>query len=272
MTSRLVVKPSPYGSGYVYSLDGKRAPGVTTILGVLAKEGLKWAASREAALWCANHRDDFEAMGADEWVDKARRAFDVEWSASAVRGTQVHAIAERLVWGEPVPDEGPDGLPWPDDVRRMGEQAARFMDAWDVDPILVERPVFHADHRWAGRPDLVADLKDRCRWLLDIKSGTGVFPETALQVGAYGQATHVQVPGPDGELRDDPFPKVDRYGVVHVRPDTWALHPLKVNRDTYATFRHLQRAYPWTQVAARDWKTNTIVGAALPTPTGTDAA
>jgi len=261
MTSRLVV--TPYGSGSVYSLDGKRVPGVTTVLGVLAKDGLKYAAANETAAWALTHRDDIEAMGDTAWLKTASRVFQEVWNASATRGSQVHAIAERLVWGEPVPDEDPDGLPWPDDVRRMGEQVARFMDTWDVDPILVERPVFHEGHGWAGRPDLVADLKDRARWLIDYKSGTGVYPETALQVGAYGQATHVQVPGPDGELRDDPFPKVDRYGVLHVRPDTWTLHPLKVDRSTYATFRHLQQAYPWTRV-----KADTIVGAALPTPKG----
>lgn len=263
MTSRLVV--TPYGSGSVYSLDGKRVPGVTTVLGVLAKDGLKYAAANETAAWCLTHAGDIEAMGAQAWTKTASRVFQEAWNASAVRGTQVHAIAERLVWGEPVPDEDPDGLPWPDDVRRMGEQVARFMDAWDVDPILVERPVFHEGPRlpFAGRPDLVADLRDRARWCIDYKTGAGVYPETALQVGAYGQATHVQVAGADGELRDDPFPKVDRYGVLHVRPDAWTLHPLKVNTDTWTTFRHLQAAYPWTKQ-----KPDTVVGAALPIPKG----
>jgi len=265
VTSRLVVQP--YGSGSVYSLDGKRVPGVTTVLGVLAKDGLKYAAANETAAWALTHRDDIEAMGDQVWLKTASRAFQEVWDQSAKAGTQVHTIAERLVWGEPVPDEDADGLPWPDDIRRMGEQAARFMDTWDVDPILVERPVFHDTHLWAGRPDLVADLRDGYRWCLDWKTGKAIYPETALQVGAYGQATHVQVVGADGELRDDPFPKVDRYGVLHIRPDSWALHPLKVNRDTYATFRNLQRALPWTRL-----KADTIVGAALPAPTGTDAA
>lgn len=255
--SRLVV-----GSGrfHTYSLDGERVPSVTGVIGkALGKPGLvKWSA-REAALWAAAHVDELPILGPESWIREATTASDRTRDRAADDGKAVHLIAERLVFGEPVPDEGPDGLPFPDDVRRMGEQVARFQDTWEVSPILVECPVFHEGDRWAGTLDLVADLRDGSRWLLDYKTGSsGVWPETALQVAAYGNATHCQL----GE-RDLLMSPIDRYGALWVRPDGWQLVPLVADADTYGVFRHCLQVAAW---AAQ--KRDDIVGAPLPVPGG----
>jgi hypothetical protein len=267
MTSRLVAST---GRFHTYSLDGKRVPGVTTITGALDKGGLANAAAREVAVWAAVHADEVATMGPQEWIQVASGAARRVWDISRDQGTALHTIAQRLVWGEPVPDEDEDGLPWPEDVARMGEQVARFMDAWEVDPILVEAPVFHETHRWAGTLDLVADLKDGNRWLIDYKtSASGIWHETALQVCAYGNATHVQIGerGPGRPAVDQLMTPVDRYGALWVRPDMWQLVPLNVKRDTYQVFRALQRVQAW---AAQ--KRELVVGAALPTPQTEGAA
>jgi hypothetical protein len=270
MTSRLVAST---GRFHTYSLDGKRVPGVTTITGAMDKGGLANAAAKEVALWAAIHAGELDTLGADEWAQLASGAHRRKWDVSRDNGTAVHHIAHRLVFGEPVPDEGPDGLPWSDDVRRMGEQAARWMDRWDVEPILVEAPVFYDGRRpYAGTLDLVADLKDGARWLLDWKtSESGIWHETALQVCAYGNATHVQIGarGPNRDETDQLMPKVDRYGALWIRPDHCQLIPLHVTTDTFRVFRALQQVQAW---AAQ--KRDLVVGAALPLPKKTtgDAA
>jgi hypothetical protein len=254
MSSRLVANK---GRWHTYSLDGKRVPGVTTICGAMNKGALPNAAAKEVALWCATHVADYDSTGSEEWLELARNAHRRVWDKSMKDGTRLHLIAERLVYGEPVPDEDPDGLPWADDVRRMGEQVARFMDAWDVAPLLVEQPVFHGEHRWAGTPDLVANLRGGERWLIDYKTGqSGIWPEIALQLAAYGQATHVSL----GD-EDRPFPAVTRYAGLWVRPDFWQLQPVHVNADTYRVFRALQYVQPFTQL-----KREQVIGPALAVP------
>lgn len=255
MGSRLVV-----GSGrfHTYSLDGERVPSVTGVIGkATGKPGLvKWAA-REAAQWAAAHRDEFDVLGEGSWLREAAAASDRTRDLAADAGKQVHYIAERLVFGEPVPDEGPDGKPFPDDVRRMGEQVARFQDAWDVSPVLVECPVFHEDDKWAGTLDLVADMADGSRWLVDYKTGaSGVWAETALQVAAYRNATHCQL----GE-RDLLMSPTERAGALWVRPDSWELVPLNAGPETYEVFRHALHVAAWASLP-RD----ASVGAALPVP------
>jgi hypothetical protein len=253
--SRLVVTG---GKFHRYSLDGQAVPSVTTVAGVLNKPALvRWAA-REAAAWATAHASELVQMGEESWRQMVATASDRVRDASMLAGTQVHTIAEALVWGEPVPDEDADGLPWSDDVRRMGEQLARFMDAHDVDPVLVEAPVFNDEQRYAGRLDLVADLRDGDRWLIDYKTGaSGIWPETALQLAGYANCTHVQV----GD-EDQAFPEVARHGALWVRPDAWELVPLVVTDDTRRVFAACQFILQtWTRQSRED-----VVGAALPVP------
>jgi hypothetical protein len=253
--SRLVVTG---GRFHRYSLDGQHVPSVTTLAGVLDKPGLMYGAAKETAIWAAAHVDDLAARGEDAWRRDAQRAFRDKWDESGRVGTQVHTIAERLVWGDEVPDEDDDGLPWPDDVRRMGEQVAKFMDKWDVDPLLVESPVFHEDLAYAGRLDLVAHLRDGHRWLIDYKTGaSGVYPEVALQLAGYANCTHFQ--------RDDEdvaMPTVQRFGALWVRPDAWELQPITVTEGTWRVFNACRFIYEnWARLKAED-----VVGAALPPP------
>jgi hypothetical protein len=148
-------------------------------------------------------------------------------------------------------------MPYPDDIVRSAEQLARFFDEWEVEPLAHEAFVFNEQHKWAGRLDLIADLLDEQRWLLDYKTGqSGVWPETSLQLSAYGHATHIVIDGVD-----HPMPRIDRAGAVWVRPDSYELVPVTYDDDTYALFGHCMRVSAWISQ-----KRSAIVGAALPAP------
>ena len=253
MSSRLVFDPGRH----TYSLDRKWVPSVSGILGkTSSKEGLKWWAAKLAAQWCLIHLDELDIVGEDRWVDAARREHDVQSKAAMQRGTQLHSVAERLIYGHEVPPVDPDtGEEYPDDVLRMGAQVARFMDRYQVEPVLVEAPVFHEKLRYAGKPDLCADLLGD-RWLIDYKTGTSIWPDVALQTCAYAKATHVQL----GE-RDVPMAQVTRTGCLWVRPDGFQLIPLKFDSHVWQAFQASLRASKfWYQ------KPEDILGAAIPMP------
>lgn len=259
MSSRLV---GPFGRWHEYTLDGERVPGVTTIIGkATAKAGLAPAAAKETAHWCATHAAELGTTLDDvEWIEQAKGAHRRAWDRSRDDGTQVHSIAQRLVYGEPVETSDPDtGEPYRDDVVRMGGQVARFMDAWGVSPdtALVEVGVFHDELRYAGQLDLLATLRDGQRWLIDYKTGaSGVWPETALQLTAYSRATHVRI----GD-RDMLMPPVDRCAALSVRPDDWQLVPVKSDELQWQTFVHMVPIAAWAKLRRED-----VVGGALPKP------
>lgn len=235
--------------GHRYSLDGERVQSVTTITGkALAAPGLVAAAARESAAWAAAHLDDVAVLGVESWTREAATAHRRAWDKARDDGVALHDLAERLLYGEPLPAEGPDGTPYPDDLLRSAEQAARFMDAWHVDPVAHEALVFHELHRWAGRLDLLADLRDGDRWLLDWKTGrTGVWPETSLQLAAYAHATHVQMGSGDVAMTH-----VDHAAAVWVRPDTWELVPVRHDDQVYEVFRHCQAVAEWASLRRED--------------------
>lgn len=257
MSSRLVVTG---GRFHRYSLDGVVIPSVTGILSkAVAKPALVNWAAKSAATWAAAHRHEFDQLGELRWVTEAKGAPNRERDESMLAGTQVHAIAQRLIYGEPVDVVDDDGVPFSDDVVRMGTQVAQFMDRWDVSPddALVELPVFNEDRAYAGTFDLCATLRGGDSWLIDYKTGrTGVWPESALQLTAYSRATHVQVADRDMLMRP-----VQRCAVLWVRPDFWELVPVKSDEAQWRAFCAAQELASWAALRNED-----IVGGALPIP------
>jgi hypothetical protein len=230
-----------------YTLDGRVIPGVTKVIGkATEKPGLAYAAAREAALWAAHHLGALDAMGRDRWVLAARDAHREVWNASAERGHRIHRAALQLVGGQAITPKDPDtGEPWPEDEMRSAYHLARFMDEWHVEPLAAERPVFHERDLWAGTVDLVAQLRGGDTWVLDYKTGSGVYPEHALQLATYRHATHLQAEGVAGGVVDLPMIPTDRCAVVHVRPDGYKLIPTRSDEGLYDVFRHMLPVAEW---------------------------
>lgn len=260
MSSRLVYSDR----GHTYSLDGKRVPGVTTVIrNATPKDALAPAAARETALWAAVNVAALDTLGTDQWVRTASSAYRDAWAAKRDLGTRVHVAAQRMVAGEHVIPADPDtGEAWGDDERRMVEQVARFMDEWKVQPLAVERPVFNDDDRWAGTVDLVARLVDGRRWLIDFKTGgSGIWPEHAVQLAAYRHATHLQVERQPDTLDDWPMPAVDACACVWVRPDGYELRPVRADAALYDVFRSMLPVADWST-----WKRDESIFDPVPAP------
>jgi hypothetical protein len=233
--SRLVV--STYRNGaHRYSLDGEWCPGVTSCTGILEKRGLYYWYGEHAASWVLDNPDQLDTLGREEYVKTARGAADRVKKAAGQAGRDLHAHAEKLVTTGEAPDVPAADLP-------LVIQAADFLDAMAPEVLASERAVFNDVFRYAGRLDLLAVIRGDV-WLLDFKTGVGIYPEHALQQSAYRFATHMQSTTGD---QDEAMPAIARVGAVHVRPDGWQVVPLNADRDTWRAFLAAIDVYRFTR-------------------------
>lgn len=253
------------GSGHGYAIDGTRVPSVTTILrNVLDKPALKQWAAKEAAAWAATHVDLLPAIGEASWIKQAANAHRETSGRKADHGTDVHNVLQAVAaFGE--------ATDVPDDLRDKVTQGARFLDAWNVEPVAAERPCYNALWRYAGTFDLLATLTSgdhgtRERWLLDWKTGSGPWVEQALQLVGYAECESYQ--GTDGN--DVPMPDVDRLGFVMLTDNEWELVPVVGDRAAlWAYFQHARKLNAFVEDATPNSKgvaRMPVLGEPLPLP------
>lgn len=216
-----------------YLLDGKKVTGVTTILsGGIPKPALAPWAARTVAEWVTDNEADLEAlrrMGREPMVQALKNVPWQKRDEAAIRGTDVHAIAEKLIHGESV--EVPAHL-----VAHV-EGYAKLLDDFNIVPILTERSVANRKLFYAGRFDAIVKLNG-CTYLLDWKTSKGVYGETSLQTAAYASAEfYVNDDDPDTEY---PMPHIDRIGVVHITEAGSTLHDLGDIKKSFKIFTHVQ--------------------------------
>jgi hypothetical protein len=223
-------------------------PSVTTVLRVVDKSGplVGWA-RRTTAASAVRNLDVLVAMRAEGGPEAAinwlKAVPDYVRDKAADRGTHVHSLAEQIVrGGEP---EVPEELAGHVNAYRG------FLREWSPKFLAVEQMVCSLTHGYAGTCDAIADIAGE-RWLLDLKTGNGVYAEAALQLSAYGAA---QFAGRPGDPRRYRLPRATRFGVVHVSSDRAELVPMAVDRSTFATFLRALDLWRWTQGPAK-----TVIG------------
>ena len=136
---------------------------------------------------------------------------------AAERGTEIHALAEKVVAGDEVV------VPVEHDGEVTGY--AEFLDTWDITPLVVEGRGANATEWFAGTLDLVGTsphLADGKPVMIDIKTSNGVYGETALQTAAYANFEFYL----DAGGNEHPMPEIYACYVAHVTPFGTDLHPL----------------------------------------------
>ncbi len=241
------------GRGHSYLLDGQRVDGVTTVTnnGVPKPQLIKWAAE-QTWKYAIDHWAELTALPLSERIARMEGArFDTLREASE-RGTEVHTQIVRYLAGEDVvPPTGLEG---------HVDAAIRFVDDWQLDELLVERPVFSRTWGYAGRPDAVARLAGSPDvWLLDWKThARGPFIESALQLSAYRYADFYVVDGElDGEGRVIEHPVrelgITRTGIVHVKADEAVLYPFDAGAEAFAVFGAVQQVAAFAGSDRESW-------------------
>ena len=172
-----------------YLIDGKKATGVTTVLGVLAKPNLIGWAARMAAEFMekaitSGEYDLTDKAVLGDLIDEAKNSHTKKKEAAGTHGTDTHALVESYIT-MCIESNGAQGKPM--DVARPEIQ--KFID-WareNVDHFLFsERRMFNKDMFLAGTADFAYVGKDGKRYMADFKTASGIFGiDFWLQTAAY---------------------------------------------------------------------------------------
>jgi hypothetical protein len=239
---------------------GPLYPSVTTILGIKDKPALVGWAKRETAACAVRNLNVLERMvrsgGPQAAVDWLKRIPDYARDASADLGSAVHAAAEAIARGVSVP-VAEDVAPFVAAYRRD------FLEVFGPRFIALEAMVCSERYEYGGTADAFAEIDGEI-WLLDYKTGAGVYPDTALQLGGLARAQFIGYPGDPAQY---PVPFATRFGVVHIRPEGARLLPVVVNRETVAAFLDARRLFGWDQGPAK-----TVIGEPIARVSSTQAA
>jgi hypothetical protein len=256
MGSRCIRKP--YRDGHVYELDGQRVPGVTTVLGkTIDKPGLRAWYAHQAGLWVMEQDPGYlQVLPPQELKRRLQSAPNLRRDQAAAEGKTLHAYAEALGAGEEIEPTS--------ELAARAELVADFLDRYRVSIVAAELTVWHERLAYAGTLDVIADLwmdGRWVRWLLDYKTGAGIYPDHVLQAAAYRYATHAVVHG-----NDVPMAEVESVGIVHVTASGWALHPVRADNDAFHAFEAATRLHHFLTT-----KPDELVAPALAHPTTTGA-
>lgn len=174
------------GRTYTHPVNGKTVPSVTTILRMVdSAEGLiQWAANC-AAEWAIANR---ELLGRDDAYDECRTAHKRVRNKAGGRGTDVHAVAERLVRGEGVAEYDRSSLGGYVDA----------LESWFAEyqptPVHVEAQCWNTKDGYAGSADLICKLKGhRGLTILDWKTSKAFAADAAAQLAAYANSLELTV-------------------------------------------------------------------------------
>jgi hypothetical protein len=195
--------------------------GVTGAIASLDKSGplIGWA-KRLTAEFAVDHlewvTETLKLVGREQTVSAIKSKAQAEKDAGAALGSRIHILTEAMLRGGS-PELSEQELPYL-------EAAKRWQADYHPKLISLERAVLNLTDGWGGTFDIIAEL-DGETWLIDIKTNkgstylgiyNGVYPETALQLAAYSRAEFIAKIGDPKRYR---FPKIDRYAVLHLRPD-----------------------------------------------------
>jgi hypothetical protein len=231
----VAIKKADHGTWHSYTIDGKRAVGVTTALKGIPKDALVPWAAREVASYVVDNIYDVMRMldsgGKNPTIDFLKGIPNQKRDAAAVRGTEVHALAEPYIRGEEIEVD--------ENVRPYVEGYAAFIKDWDPVSVHEELVVASRTHMYAGTLDSIQDIPSLGRCLVDYKTGRGIYGEVALQVAAYRYA-EVYL---DAEGNEQPMPAVDRTFVLHIQPDSYDLIPIAADEFAFECYLKAQANY-----------------------------
>lgn len=145
-----------------YKIDGKRVPGVTTIIGRFKDSGglLYWAFDQGKAA----ERGEIEKL-----YDKRDEA--------AQSGTLAHSMVEAHIRGEKLP-EGPQ------DAKNAFQAYLSWESMTRLKIVEQEMPLVSEKYRFGGCPDAIGEI-DGELCLVDWKTSSGIYTDFLIQLAAY---------------------------------------------------------------------------------------
>ena len=232
-----IVAPDPERRRWHYKIDGQRYQRVSTILNVINKPKLTdWAVgvandsvrsvllnedtvSGLADVVATRGEDGLYEGWVDRLLDSAGRAADEKRGETAERGTHIHEDIQQSIDLD-LPAMSPEGA-----------QALEYLKAEGIGVMHTELTVWHPEWGIAGTIDALG-MRAGQVVIWDWKTGSGPWPEMALQLAAY--AAILGYHGHD----------VSSASIVKLRPDGYSVHQvadLDEARSLFEAAMELQR-------------------------------
>lgn len=231
-----------------YGWKGESYWSVTTILSAMPKPALPVWAAKVVAEYAVDHLDALSALERDAALDLLKRVPDRQKNKGGEMGSAVHDAIEAYWTGRPKPVA-------PIDVRARMRAFHQFVGDYSPEfvPQMAEASVFNRTKKYAGTLDAILKIRlprhRATRWLLDVKSGKGVYPEVGLQLAAYRYAEFIGMP--DGSERKMPpvagglvlhLPESGGYLLREVRCDEMMLRVFEYVREVYRFQTEIRRS------------------------------
>ncbi len=208
---------------HTYYLDGVKMTGVTTILGVIAKPALiPWAVKTCADYImdnCERHEDGWLVSEKD--LKEAKSAHRKKKESAGDVGTLVHDAVENYVKNGEIPE-------LPENIMKMFNEFKDWYDEGKYTLIESEKKLYSEKHFYAGTVDLVIEDKDGRRFIADIKTSGGVYPEYYAQMGGY----HIAY----DEMGNDK--QISGYIIIHIpktgkKSEQYLFHDTKLCKEFF---------------------------------------
>lgn len=182
----------------------------------------------------ADPKNDPDAVAA--WL---RKAANEKRDAAAQLGIRVHDhAAQGTTLDKAPPDVAPFLL-----------QYRHWLSESGIDILLVERQVWNEEVGYAGTFDLIGRFpKTGHNWLIDIKTGSGVYPEHALQLEAYRRAEFIGEDDVIDQAATQLLQNVGGAAILHLREDGWTFKVVPSSDKTWRAFRGLLLFANWAYV------------------------
>ena len=235
---------------YVSPESGEKVPGVTSVLGMLPKDFLRYWGQKLVAEAAVEELGTLVSMvlrDPSAAVDHLKKAPDRFTRKASDIGTAAHDYFERQARGESIGRVHPDLEPF---VRHFDD----FLQTVQPEYHFMEETVWSDTHAYAGRFDAFATIQGERVWLDNKTTRSGVHAEVGLQLAAYRYADNIIAE--DGART--PMPEADGGAVVHVRPEGWSLVPVRCDEDAFGVFLTLRDVFRYE----KEFK-STIIGRAL---------
>jgi hypothetical protein len=165
--------------------------------------------------------------------------------AAADLGTDIHTAVEAHSLGRPMP-------PWADNVKPYMVGFEQFLVDYSPKFTATEASVYNRTQKYAGTLDAIVTLTLPLReepgtYVLDTKSGKGVYSEVGLQLASYRHAEFIGLP--DGS--EAPMPTVDGGLCLHLTPVGYRLIEVRCDDVVFQSFLFAREVFRWQQETSK---------------------
>lgn len=237
MTSPPLARETGHGREYYNFKTQEVAISVTTALKSFHKKEIESWKLGMAANFANDNWDEMTS-----WHPSARKDAMImaneDYTAEKGRvGNLVHETVESIIKGIPVEI--------PKEISGYVSSFSKFVMDKRPEFLESEFTVWNRTLGYAGTADALA-LIDGEAWCLDWKSGKSVHSEFGMQLSALKHAEFLIRP----DCTEEPIPRIDRLGVVHLRPRSWHFVPVEKDEECFRAFKGALELARWKDEVA----------------------